>query len=148
MMKQKQILFFILAGGLSALVELSLMKTFSHYLPSYIPLEKNWHGISYPLSNIISTTFAVIFNYLLSIGFVFERGRHSKKREFTYFMFVSFLSTLLSLVVFNILFNRIIHTPINLIVYTLSPIILCKVLAIILISILNFSIKKKLIFNG
>ena len=79
--KQKQILFFIIAGGLSAIVEIGLMKVFSYYIPEYIPAETKWHGISYPLSNILSTTCAIIFNYFLSIWFVFERGKHSKKKK-------------------------------------------------------------------
>lgn len=79
--KQKQILFFIIAGGLSAIVEIGLMKVFSYYIPEYIPAETKWHGISYPLSNILSTTCAIIFNYFLSIWFVFERGKHSKKKS-------------------------------------------------------------------
>lgn len=146
--KQKQILFFIIAGGLSAIVEIGLMKVFSHYIPEYIPSETSWHGISYPISNILSTTCAIIFNYFLSIWFVFERGKHSKKKEFTYFMVVSFISTILSLIVFNILFNNLIHDPIDLGIYALSPIIVSKALAIIIISVLNFSIKKRVIFNG
>ncbi|MCT3638575.1 GtrA family protein [Elizabethkingia anophelis] len=146
--KQKQILFFIIAGGLSAIVEIGLMKVFSYYIPEYIPAETKWHGISYPLSNILSTTCAIIFNYFLSIWFVFERGKHSKKKEFTYFMVVSFISTILSLIVFNLLFNNIFDDPIDLGVYVLSPIIVSKALAIVIISVLNFSIKKRVIFNG
>ncbi|MDA4742863.1 hypothetical protein NY599_00125, partial [Enterobacter hormaechei] len=73
---------------------------------------------------------------------------HSKKKEFTYFMVVSFISTILSLIVFNILFNNLIHDPIDLGIYALSPIIVSKALAIIIISVLNFSIKKRVIFNG
>ncbi|MDX8569559.1 MULTISPECIES: GtrA family protein [Elizabethkingia] len=146
--KQKQILFFIIAGGLSAIIEIGLMKVFSYYIPEYIPAETKWHGISYPLSNILSTTCAIIFNYFLSIWFVFERGKHSKKKEFTYFMVVSFISTILSLIVFNLLFNNLFHDPIDLGVYVLSPIIFSKALAIVIISVLNFSIKKRVIFNG
>ncbi|QCX52791.1 GtrA family protein [Elizabethkingia sp. JS20170427COW] len=147
-LKQKQVLFFILAGGLSAIVEIGMMKLLSHYLPNYIPNETNWHGIAYPISNILSTTCAIIFNYFLSIWFVFERGKHSKKKEFSYFMLVSFFSTLLSLLFFNLLYQYVVHDPVDLVVYTLSPIIISKALAIIIVSVLNFSIKKRVIFNG
>ncbi|AQX04866.1 sugar translocase [Elizabethkingia meningoseptica] len=146
--RQKQILFFIIAGGLSAIVEIGLMKVFSYYIPDYLPEERSWHGISYPVSNILSTTCAIIFNYFLSIWFVFERGKHSKKKEFTYFMVISFISTLLSLFVFNILFNYLFTEPIDLGIYVLSPIVFSKALAIVIVSVLNFSIKKKVIFNG
>ena len=94
-LRQKQILFFILAGGLSAIVEIGSFKILSYTLPYYIIKEQNFYGIHYPFSNILSTTFAIIFNYFLSIWFVFERGKHSKQKEFIYFMIVSLFSTLL-----------------------------------------------------
>lgn len=59
-------------------------------------------------------------------------------------MVVSFISTILSLIVFNLLFNNIFHDPIDLGVYVLSPIIVSKALAIVIISVLNFSIKRGL----
>ncbi|PTT67291.1 sugar translocase, partial [Chryseobacterium sp. HMWF001] len=37
---------------------------------------------------------------------------------------------------------------IDLIIYTLSPEMISKIAAILLVSVLNYSIKKKVIFNG
>ena len=102
LLQQKQIIFFIIAGGLSAIVEIGSFKLFSTYLPSIIQSEYNFHGIKYPLSNIFSTSCGIIFNYFLSIWFVFERGKHSKKKEFMYFMIVSFFSTIVSLGLFQV----------------------------------------------
>ena len=59
-------------------------------------------------------------------------------------MVVSFISTILSLIVFNLLFNNLFHDPIDLGIYVLSPIIFSKALAIVIISVLNFSIKRGL----
>ena len=97
LLKQKQVLLFIVAGALSAVVEIGSFKLFSVNLPNLFSEETNFHGIHFPLSNIFSTFCGIITNYFLSIWFVFERGKHSKKKEFAYFMFVSFLSTILSL---------------------------------------------------
>ncbi len=145
---QKQIIFFIVAGGLSAIVEIGSFKIFSTFLPEFIAQEQNFHGIHYPLSNILSTSCGIITNYFLSIWFVFERGKHSKKKEFLYFMIVSFISTLLSLTFFQVFYGYVFKSNINLVILTLSPQIISKIAAILLVSILNYSVKKKVIFNG
>lgn len=148
LIRQKQVLFFIIAGGLSAVIEIGSFKIFSSYLPQLFLEEKNFHGIHFPLSNIFSTSCGIITNYFLSIWFVFERGKHSKKREFVYFMAVSVISTLFSLIFFQIFYSFIFKDNIDLLIYTLSPEILSKISAILLVSILNYSVKKKIIFNG
>jgi len=148
LLRQKQVLFFIIAGGLSAVVEIGSFKLFSTTIPQFFPREIDFHGIHYPLSNIFSTSCGIITNYFLSIWFVFERGKHSKRKEFAYFMVVSFISTLLSLGFFQIFYSYVFKDTIDLVVYALSPEIISKIAAILLVSILNYSIKKKVIFNG
>ncbi|MXS70859.1 GtrA family protein [Flavobacteriaceae bacterium W22] len=148
LLRQKQVFLFIVAGGLSAVVEIGSFKLFSIYLPQMLAQEQNFHGIHYPFSNILSTTCGILFNYFLSIWFVFERGKHSKKKEFLYFMVVSFISTILSLSFFQVFYSYIFKDNINLIFYTLSPEMISKIAAILLVSILNYSVKKKIIFNG
>lgn len=148
LLKQKQVLFFIIAGGLSAIVEIGSFKLFSVNIPKIYPLETNLKGIHFPFSNIFSTSCGIIFNYFLSIWFVFERGKHSKKKEFTYFMFISFLSTILSLTFFQLFFSYVFKSNINILFYTMSPEVISKISAIIVVSILNYSVKKNIIFNG
>lgn len=148
LIRQKQILFFIIAGGLSAIVEIGSFKIFSTHLPHFFARETNFHGVHYPLSNILSTGCGIISNYFLSIWFVFERGKHSKRKEFAYFIGVSFISTLLSLCFFQVFYSFTFKDNINLIFYTLSPEITSKIAAILVVSILNYSVKKKIIFNG
>lgn len=148
LLKQKQVLFFIIAGGLSAIIEIGSFKFFSVSIPKIFSQEVNFNGIHFPLSNILSTCCGIIFNYFLSIWFVFERGKHSKRKEFAYFMFISFLSTILSLTFFQIFFSYIFKDNLDLIVYTLSPEMISKISAIVLVSILNYSVKKNVIFNG
>lgn len=148
LLRHKQVLLFIIAGGLSAIVEIGSFKIFSTYLPQFISQEQNFHGVHYPLSNIFSTSCGILFNYFLSIWFVFERGKHSKRREFVYFIIVSVISTILSLSFFQIFYSFIFRDNIDLIFYTSSPEIISKIAAILLVSILNYSVKKKVIFNG
>lgn len=146
--KQKQILLFAFAGALSAVVEIGSFKIFSVQLPYLFSGETNFHGIHFPLSNILSTSCGIITNYFLSIWFVFQRGKHSKKREFAYFMIISFLSTLISLSFFQIFFRFVFLHHIDIGIFTFSQEILSKISAIILVSVLNYSVKKKIIFNG
>ncbi len=147
-LKQKQIIFFIIAGGLSAIIEIGTFKLFSVYLPKFFSWEYSLYGIKYPLSNIFSTGCGIITNYFLSIWFVFERGKHSKKKEFAYFILVSLVSTFISLIVFQILYHFVFRDVIDLGFFVFSQEMTSKIVAILLVSILNYSIKKKVIFNG
>ncbi len=148
LLKHKQVLLFVVAGALSAVVEIGSFKIFSVYLPRIFSQENNFHGIHFPLSNIFSTSCGIITNYFLSIWFVFERGKHSKKREFAYFMFVSFFSTVLSLIFFQLFFRFMFTAHLDLGIIVISKEILSKIAAILLVSILNYTVKKKVIFNG
>ncbi len=146
--RQKQVLFFIVAGGLSAVLEIGSFKIFSVFLPGIFPQETGFHGIHFPLSNIFSTFVGIVSNYFFSIWFVFVRGKHSKRREFAYFMGISFVSTILSLVFFQIFFRYVFRSVLDVGFFVFSPEMLSKIAAIALVAILNYSVKKKVIFNG
>ncbi len=148
LLKQKQILFFIIAGGISAVAEIGSFKLFSVYLPSLFSFEQNLFGIHYPLSNIFSTSLGIITNYFLSIWFVFERGKHSKRREFAYFMALSVFSTILSLIIFQLFYRYAFKDILDLGFFTFSTEMLSKIAAIVVVSILNYTAKKRLVFNG
>lgn len=148
LLKQRQVFFFIIAGALSAAAEIGSFKAFSIYLPQLFPLEYDFHGVHFPLSNIFSTVVGIFTNYFLSIWFVFERGKHSKRREFAYFMGISGLSTILSLLFFQIFFRFVFLDHIDGGIFVFSREILSKVSAILLVSVLNYTVKKRIIFNG
>ncbi|MEN2436057.1 GtrA family protein [Weeksellaceae bacterium A-14] len=148
LLRQRQVLLFILAGGLSAIVEVGSFKIFSVYLPSLISVEKNFYGIHYLFSNIFSTTLGIVSNYFFSIWFVFQRGKHSKRREFAYFMGVSVFSTFLSLMIFQLFFRYIFLDNFSIGFFVFSPEMISKIAAIIVVSVLNYTVKKRLIFNG
>lgn len=147
-LSQKQVLLFVFAGALSALVEILMMKVFSQIIPNIFEQETNFYGIKYPLSNIFSTGCAILINYWLSVKFVFESGKHGRKREFAYFMIISGVTTFLSLSIFQVFINFVFLEPIDFKVYALSPIILSKVMAIGIVSVLNYIVKKKIIFKS
>lgn len=148
LLHRRQILLFGIAGAICAALEIVLFKLFSIVIPDFLPQESDFWGIHFPLSNILSTVAAIILNYYLSIWFVFEQGKHSKKREFFYFMMLSLGTTLLSLFFFQIFFRWVFRENIDVNFFVFSPEILSKIAAIITVSVLNFSIKKRIIFNG
>ncbi|MDO5616025.1 MAG: GtrA family protein, partial [Cruoricaptor ignavus] len=149
LLKQKQVLFFVIAGAMSAVIEIGTFKIFSVFLPKIFPWESDLYGIYFPLSNIFSTSLGIISNYFFSIMFVFVRGKHSKRREFAYFMGISVLSTFLSLFFFQIFYSYIFRNEyFDLKFFVFSSEILSKIAAIGLVSILNYTVKKRIIFNG
>lgn len=148
LLKQKQILLFAFAGALSAIVEIGTFKIFSVHLPQVFSQETNFHGIHFPLSNIFSTSCGIVTNYFLSIWFVFERGKHSKNKEFAYFMGISFLSTIVSLSFFQLFFRFVFLDYLDLGFFVFSQEMLSKIAAIVLVSVLNYTVKKRIIFNG
>ena len=129
---KQQIILFVIAGGLSAMVEVGSFKIFSTIIPRILDIENNFYGIKYMFSNI----------------FVFKQGKYSKRKEFLYFTGISILSNLLSLMIFQIFFNWVFINNINIVIYTFSPKIVSKISAILVVSLLTYVIKKRLIFNG
>jgi len=63
-------------------------------------------------------------------------------------MSVSFLSTILSLIVFQMFFRFVFTDVINLGFFVFSQEMISKIAAILLVSMLNYTVKKKVIFNG
>ncbi|RRQ46569.1 GtrA family protein [Chryseobacterium sp. SC28] len=147
-LRHKQILFFTIAGGISAVVEIGSFKILSVYLPRIFIAEYNLYGIKYPFSNILSTSCGILTNYFLSIWFVFTRGRYSKRREFAYFVCLSFVSTFIGLFLFQILYHFIFRDALDLGIFVVSREMMSKIVSIVIVSLLNYSIKKKMIFNG
>lgn len=146
--RHRQILLFILAGGLSAVAEVVTFKIFSGGLPKIFPWEQEILGLHYPMSNILSTACGIISNYFFSIWFVFSRGRHSRRREFTYFMAISALSTFISLILFQIFYSQIfIGKALDAGFFTFSGEMISKILSIITVAAFNYFIKKKFIFK-
>lgn len=146
--KNQQVFFFILAGVLSACIEIGSFKGLSLAFTRLFSWEKNLGGIHYPLSNIFSTALGIISNYYFSIWFVFSRGKHSKRREFTYFMGISMASTVMSLALFQIFYSLFFEGRVlDISIFVFSGEILSKFFSIGAVAVLNYFVKKKFIFN-
>ena len=83
-------------GVITTLVQVGAFTWFSHTLfPAHdylveggiTPALKERHAI---LSNLLAFPFAVLFNYVANVLFVFTPGRHSRFRELVLFIGISF----------------------------------------------------------
>lgn len=75
----KQIIRFAAVGGSAFLIDYSIMILLTEFL-----------GINYLISNAISFTVSVIYNYLLSVHWVFDvNGGRSQTQDFLVFIILS-----------------------------------------------------------
>lgn len=82
----KQLMKFLLVGGTAFLIDYILLYVLTEYV-----------GVFYLYSSIISFTVALIFNYYVSIKWVFDiHERHSKMRNFIYFIVLSLIGLLIN----------------------------------------------------
>ena len=123
--RQQQILLFAIAGGLGAICEIT-----TFYL-----LHRT--GLNVMLASFLSTLVATGVNYLLSIAFVFERGRHSTHAELAAFAAVSAGVIGVNQLVFSALLWLL---P--------SYATACKAAAILLVATLSYLAKKRWVFAG
>jgi len=83
----KQIIKFGIIGGMAFLIDYSLLYVFTDIL-----------GIHYLISSIISFTVSVIFNYILSIKWVFNVSEN-KKNTFIFFITFSIIGLLINQII-------------------------------------------------
>lgn len=121
-----QILTFVVAGGICALLEFGLL----------IALVEG-AGMEPLVANPFAFTVAVLLNYVLSRRWVFETGRHSRRRELTYFLVFSLLAFGVNQGFFWLFVDG----------FTLDYRV-GKVLSIGGASVFNFLTKKFLVFKG
>ena len=123
--RQQQILLFVIAGGLGAVFEIAMFYVLHRA------------GINVLLASFLSTVLAIGLNYLLSIAFVFERGRHSTRAELAAFAAVSAGVIGVNQLVFSVLLWLL---P--------SYATACKAAAILLVATLSYLAKKRWVFAG
>jgi putative flippase GtrA len=123
------------------------MKFFSlpQMLPRLLSFENKVNA--YPVSNFLSTGGGILSNYFFSIRYVFERGKHSKGKEFSLFILLSAATMFMSWGVFAV-FHSFIYRPVNLYFYTMGDIVFCKAAALFLISAVKYVAKKKIVFSN
>ena len=75
----RQIIRFAFVGGSAFLIDFGVLWLLTDFL-----------GVHYLLSNCISFTVSVIYNYILSVCWVFDpSGKHSKSTELVVFVVLS-----------------------------------------------------------
>ena len=74
----KQILRFTVVGGLAFVIDYGLLYVLTEFI-----------GIHYLISSIISFTISVIFNYIMSITWVFDVTKKQGAKEFIVFIILS-----------------------------------------------------------
>lgn len=119
-----QIFSFVVVGGISFLVDIAFLVLFVRYF-----------DLNVIVATVFCMTISTTVNYLLNIKFVFLRGRHETNIELSLFYVWAALAFLLNLG-FMWFFAEFLG-----IWYVYS-----RIITIVIISVLNFLIKKKLIF--
>ena len=144
---KKQLVLFFIAGALSAVIEIFCMKLLSlpNMLPHFFSFENKSNAD--PLSNLLSPGCGILSNYFFSIRYVFERGKHSRKKEFILFLSLSIITMFMSWGAFA-LFHFFINKPINFYFYNVDDIVFCKAAAIFAVSLINYIAKKKIVFSN
>ena len=116
----KQIIKFGIVGGLAFIIDYGIYTLLSQLL-----------GIYYILASIISFSISVIFNYILSIKWVFDVTKKQTTKDFIIFIVLSVIGLIINSIILYIcveLFN--IHDMI------------CKIIATIIVMVYNFITRK------
>ena len=116
--------FFV--GGLSAFLDFFI----------FFLLIKIW-GVSWFISNTISFSVAIIFNYHFSIKFVFQsKIRYEKKIEFLLVFFLSLFGLLINQTILFIMISEF-H----------NNLFFSKTISTLFVFLINFTGRRYLIFN-
>ncbi len=116
----QQIIKFGIVGGLAFIIDYGIYTLLSQLL-----------GIYYILASIISFSISVIFNYILSIKWVFDVTKKQTTKEFIIFIVLSVIGLIINSIILYIcveLFN--IHDMVG------------KIIATIIVMVYNFITRK------
>ena len=122
----KQFFKYFLTGGVAALVEWAVFFVCNDLLL-----------IHYLVAVLISFVLATFVNYIISIKFVFERGKHHNAIELLLVFFVSFLGLLMNLLLMYIFVSR----------FSMYP-FFAKVLSTGIVFLWNFISRKLWVFKS
>lgn len=121
-----QVIKFAVAGAVGAGIEISLFILLVDFV-----------GLYYLTANLFAISVAIVVNYVISLKWVFDPGRYSRRVEFAAFIGVSFLALLMNQLLMWFMVDSLeLETTIS------------KVLAIGMVAVFNFIAKKFFVFKG
>lgn len=120
----KQIVKFGFVGGTAFVIDVGVLMILSKYV-----------GINYMIANVISFTVSVIYNYVMSMKFVFEVNTEtSKEKNFVQFIILSIIGLGINEVIMKLCVG----------LWTL-PLLISKMLATAIVMVYNFISRKLLL---
>lgn len=120
----KQIVKFGFVGGTAFVIDAGVLMILSKYV-----------GINYMIANVISFTVSVIYNYVMSMKFVFEVNTEtSKEKNFVQFIILSIIGLGINEVIMKLCVG----------LWTL-PLLISKMLATAIVMVYNFISRKLLL---
>lgn len=120
----KQIVKFGFVGGTAFVIDAGVLMILSKYV-----------GINYMIANVISFTVSVIYNYVMSMKFVFEVNTEtSKEKNFVQFIILSIIGLGINEVILKLCVG----------LWTL-PLLISKMLATAIVMVYNFISRKLLL---
>ena len=120
----KQIVKFGFVGGTAFVIDAGVLMILSKYV-----------GINYMIANVISFTVSVIYNYVMSMRFVFEVNTEtSKEKNFVQFIILSIIGLGINEVIMKLCVG----------LWTL-PLLISKMLATAIVMVYNFISRKLLL---
>ena len=119
----KQIIRFLFVGGTAFLIDAGILIILSNKI-----------GINYLIANTISFTVSVIYNYILSMKFVFDVKNAKSKSAFIQFVILSVIGLLIN--------EGIMHVCVEIITLSLF---ISKIIATGIVMIYNFVSRKILL---
>ena len=121
----KQIIKFAVVGGLAFVIDYALLYSLTEFM-----------NIHYLISSIISFTVSVIFNYILSIKWVFDVNKKQGTKDFIIFVVLSTIGLGINSIIMYLMVDEMnIH-------YMLS-----KLVATFIVMVYNF-ITRKIFIEG
>ena len=119
----KQIVKFGFVGGTAFLIDAGVLMILSKNL-----------GINYMLANIISFTVSVIYNYIMSMKFVFDVKENNPQKNFVQFIILSIIGLVINEIIMKLCVGLLSLT-----------LLISKILATVVVMVYNFISRKILL---
>lgn len=120
----RQVILFILIGGLCYLIGLGQLILFVE-----------WLKIEVNLANAIASVITIFICYLLNVKYVFKGGKYSKGKEILAFYVFSFAGLLLNVTLMYLMTK-----------YLFIWYVVAKTLVTLVVAVFNFLTRKKIVF--